>query len=304
MNRVVCLFLLGMVSCNVVSAREWTDSTGHYKFKGEYVASGDTMVILQRENKDKDLVAIDVDQLSKEDQKYLEERASEASDNPEMRTYTTISGYKVRAAVIRFMRQTVQIYRHRGKVYVNGFQYSKMPGVYRKIVPQVVNHFEDTKLTEDTFTDWVKDLKGKKKSYDCEGVLAELENGDHYAFPFFLLSKEDREALNPGYDEWASVKDDEKSKEEYSMRMRAQAMEHKKKEAERQQFAKLHLMLSGVQAGLTDVWEVTLIPANTRGMARKVIVPGRDSRQAAALAISKFPGYRAGPARQVAGGRF
>ena len=109
------------------------------------------MVILQRQNKEKDLVAIDIDQLSKQDQAYLNSQSEKESANPEMRTYTTRSGLQVRAAIIRFIRQKVEIYRHRGKAYVNGYRFEKLPGIYRRIVPEVVNYYEDTKLDADSF---------------------------------------------------------------------------------------------------------------------------------------------------------
>ena len=281
-------------------AREWTDATGRYKFKGKLVAVGDTMVILQRDNKAKDIVAVDLADLSKADRDHLEKTTEENKANPEMRTYTTRSGLRVRAAVIGYDRRNVKVYRHRGKVYVNGYQYEKLPGIYRRIVPEVVNHFERTELTEKSLANWVKELKGARKSYECEGVLAELENGDHYAFPFFLLSKVDAAALRPGYEEWVAAKDNEKLKEEYSMRVRATAIAEQKKDLQKQEFAKLHLLLLGVDVGLTDLWEVSLLPPNGRGIPRYVVVPGRNSREARNAALAKFPGYRVGAARTVA----
>lgn len=77
----------------------------------------------------------------------------------------------------------------------------------------------------------------------------------------------------------------------------AQTVADEKKELQRQQFAKLHLLLLSVDAGLTDLWEVSLLPANGRGIPRHVIVPGRNSREARATALAKFPGYRVGAAR-------
>ncbi len=74
-------------------------------------------------------------------------------------------------------------------------------------------------MDEKSFIKWVKDLGGNKKTYTCEGVLMELENGDHYAVPFFLLSEQDLAFLEPGYEQWTQAKDDEESREHYSMSM-------------------------------------------------------------------------------------
>ena len=53
-----------LMTCLTFSAvaREWTDASGHYKFKGELVAGNETMVVLEKGNKD--LVSIDIEQLS------------------------------------------------------------------------------------------------------------------------------------------------------------------------------------------------------------------------------------------------
>lgn len=297
--RMIVLFFVVSAFGSELFGREWTDASGKYKFQGELVATGNTMVIVQRDNKAKDIVAVDLKDLSEKDREFLEGLAKENPKNPELRTYTTRSGLKVQAAVIGYVRRKVEFYRHRAKVYVNGKQFEKLPGIYRRILPQVVNHFEKTRLTEETMAEWGKSLRGAKKSYECDGVLAELENGDHYVFPFFLLSKEDYDALQPGFKDWAKAKGDEKKKEEHDMRMRAQAIANRKRVTQLQQFAKLNFVLQSVDAGFTDLWEVTLMPANGQGIPRKVIVPGRNSGQASAAAMSKFPGYRAGPVRET-----
>lgn len=298
-RMIVFFFVTLLAVCSQSLAREWTDASGKYKFKGELVAVGNTMVIVQRDNKAKDIVAIDVEDLCQEDRDHLEELNEKNAKHPEMQTYTTRSGLKVRAAVLGYVRRKIDVYRHRGKVYANGIQFEKLPGIYRRILPQVINHFEKTRLNEETLPKWVKTLKGAKKTYECEGVLVELENGDHYTFPFFLLSKDDFDALEPGFKDWSKAKDDEKRKEEHDMRMRAQAMAQRKKVKQMQQFAKLHFVLQSVDAGFTDLWEVTLMPTNGQGIPRKVIVPGRNSGQASAAAMAKFPGYRAGPIRET-----
>ena len=285
--------------CLISGAREWTDASGHYKFEGDLIAGDESLIILEKKNKDRDLVAIGVDQLSRDDQKYLDDMARKAAANPEMKTWTTRKGYQVRAAAVEYVKRDVTIQRRRGHAYVNDKRFANLPGVYRKVVPGVVSHFEKIELDEDSFEKWVAKLGGKKKTYSCEGVLLELENGDLYALPFFFFSDEDLQALKPGWEQWSDEKTSEEDRKAYSMNMRAQAMAQQKRQAAVKPIARMHFQMQGVQAGLTDLWEVALYPATVRGMPRVVVVPARDSRQATQAAMAKFPGYRAGAASKV-----
>ena len=59
---------------------------------------------------------------------------------------------------------------------MNDQRVDNLPGVYRRMLPQVVNHFEGTSLADvNEFTKWVKDLKGTSKKYTVDGVLLEFD---------------------------------------------------------------------------------------------------------------------------------
>lgn len=291
------LLLLMTCIAATVEARDWVDASGHYHFKGDLVASNDTMIILEKGNKD--LVAVDIDQLSKEDQKYLDELAEKADTNPDMQTWTTRQGLKIRAAALEYVRRDVTIRRRRGKPYINDKRFDNLPGIYRKIVPGIVAHFEGIEMDEKGFPKWVRSLGSSSKKYTCEGVLLELENGDLYAVPFFFFSDADLEVLRPGWEQWVAAQDSERDKEHYSMSMRARANAERQKEAEQRQVAKLQLQLQGYQAGLFDLWEVAIFPGNGFGMPMRVVVPARNSQQARVAAVMQYPGYRAGAAGKV-----
>lgn len=299
MKRLILAFgLLVLCVTFQAEAREWVDASGNYHFSGELMARNENMIVLEDANKE--LVAVDIDQLSKEDQAYLAELAETSAANPELQTWTMRQGLQVRAAVVEFVRRDVTIRRRRGKAYVNDFRFDNLPGVYRKIVPGIVSHFEGIELDEKSFLKWVKDLGGAKKTYTCEGVLLELENGDLYAVPFFFFSPEDLKVLEPGWKEWLQSKNNERDREHYSMSMRAQLKASRKDEAERRQVAKLQLQLQGYQAGLFDLWEVVIFPPpNMRGMPMRIVVPGRNSAQARTAALTQYPGYRVGPTSKV-----
>jgi hypothetical protein len=68
------------------------------------------------------------------------------------------------------------------------------------------------------------------------------------------------------------------------------------------EIAMMQLKLQAIQAGVTSLWEVTLLPgAGQGGPPQWVVVPGRDSRQAIAAALQQNPGFVAGPVRRVSG---
>ncbi len=239
MNRLISPVLL--LTCLAVSAqsREWVDASGKYHIKADLIARNETMVVLEKGNKD--LVGIEIDQLSKQDREFLDSKKNEAEDKNDsaMQTWTTRRGLKVRGAVVEYVRRDVTIRRIRGKVYVNDKRFDNLAGIYRRIVPQVVAHFEDIELeNEKQFSQWVRDLRGAAKKYTCEGVLLELENGDLYAVPFFLFSKEDLEILQPGWEQWLAEKDD-KMREQYSLSLRAQSIANRREQANMRQVAML-----------------------------------------------------------------
>ena len=68
-----------------------------------------------------------------------------------------------------------------------------------------------------------------------------------------------------------------------------------------QQIAQMQLN-QAILSGATQLWEVSLYPGRgVAGSPQWVVMPGINSREAAANALTKYPGYVAGPVRKVAG---
>jgi hypothetical protein len=61
----------------------------------------------------------------------------------------------------------------------------------------------------------------------------------------------------------------------------------------------VELGLLSVDAGVTELWEVGLLPASTYGYPCSVLVPGRDSLSARQLAVERYPGWQVGYARKL-----
>ena len=128
----------------------------------------------------------------------------------------------------------------------------------------------------------------------------EFENGDEYSIPFFMFSNEDQAVLKQGWSSWLSVQDDHSQRDDHAFRLEALASSYARNEEQNRQIALMNLNMQAINAGLTAAWEVTLYPA--RGNPNPpmwVVMPGRNSAEAAANAVNNHPGYVAGPVRRI-----
>lgn len=295
-----CQLIVGALTCD---ARTWTDNSAQYTVDAELVALTEKAAILKRG--DDQLVSIDFEQLSDEDRAYLKtEEAKLAADKiaNKQQTWTTVGGIKIIGNVVDFVERDVTFQRRRSKVYVNDRVFDNLPDVYQKIAPRVVAHFENLPTITDkaTLERWLVRRRGQPATYKVEGVILELPSGDEYAFPFFLFRDEDLEVLKPGWDRWSAARGNYESQSSVSDELRALAAARQNDADVSHQIAKLQLGMQAVQAGVTSLWEVTLTPgAGVVGAPLWVVVPGRDSRQATEVALSRNPGYFAGPVRRV-----
>lgn len=298
-SLALCFALL---SLSVLLARTWTDITGKYTVDAELIGYTEKQVILQRT--DHHLAAVDVEQLSQADKDYLateEARLAAAELTKKPQTWTTRSGVAIIGKVVDYASKQVIIQRRRGKVYVNDRVFDNLPEVYQRIVPLVVGHFEENAVKDKkTLIGWLTHKKGAPQTYQCDGVVLEMSNGDEYAIPFFLLSESDLSLLKPGWKKWTETDKDYQARKAASTELQSLAAAQRNDAKVTQQIARLQLGLQAVEAGVTSLWEVTLYPG--RGVAGPplwVVVPGRDSRVATASALKRNPGYVAGPVRRV-----
>ena len=273
----------------VGNAREWSDASGKYKLEADLMARNDSAVVLQKE--DKSLVMVAIEELSEADQKYLESEEASPSQEAATQKWTLKNGLSFKANVVEYGQRDLTIRRRRSEIYVNDKRFDNIQPVYQKMIPKIVSHFEKVDLENlEDLEEWAKKLRGNPKTYTCEGVLFEHENGDLYAVPFFLLASEDNKKLQPG---WRAWKSEENSREEYNLAMRASAMQRQQTQQTLQDVTRLSLQLQAYGAGAFDLWEVTMVPPRG-GMPVTVVVPGRDSRQATVRAKAKYPAYGVG----------
>jgi hypothetical protein len=302
-QRIVLILTIALAAIPVsAEGRTWTDSTGNYKVEASLVAYNDTTVVLKKANHK--MLAVPIDKLSKDDRAYLEtkeavESTRQAADRTQ--AWTMASGLKVVGRVVDYGRKDVTIQERFGNIYVNDRRYDNLPEVYQKMVSRIVSHFENVTISDTReLKSWVKKLRGEPRTYTCEGVLLELENGDHYGVPFFLFSEDDMKLLSPGWGRWLAADKDRAKKEHESFLLRSQAQAYQQDQAANRQIAVMQLQMQAYQAGLFALWEVELFPGpGVAGAPLWVVVPGRDSRGAAMEAVRLNPGYVAGAVAKV-----
>jgi hypothetical protein len=288
--------------------REWKDSTGHYRLSAQLIAYNNKSVVLQKENKE--LISIDIKDLSTNDQRFLRTtKVNEqlfASANG-LKTWTLQSGLKVKGRVVEFAKRNVTFQLQNGRIYINDKLFKNLPPIYQKMAPRMVSHFEKIKIDDEAgLTKWLTKAPGQQKKFPCEGILFELENGDRYGVPMFFISAADQIALKPSWQRWLAAggnsnqQQSNQQQQQESFYLRAQTQANTENIAQIKQIAQVKLQLQAYDAGLFDLWEVGLYPpagSNSRPMS--VVVPGRNSDQAANAALRMYPGARVGPVAKV-----
>src|SRR5687767_8969833 len=97
-------------SASSLLAREWTDSTGKYKFKADLITFSDRLAVLKRG--DKKLVAVHVDKLSEADKEFIQAKQSEArssTDASQQQTWTFVNGQQAIGRVVDYARKQVTV---------------------------------------------------------------------------------------------------------------------------------------------------------------------------------------------------
>lgn len=299
----VSLFcLLVMLPCAWVEARVWTSKNGQFSLEAEAIAFSDKLVVLKKPTGE--LVAIELDQLSSEDQKFVETKeVVDATQRrfDEMQTWTGKGGMKIRGKVLAFGKRNLTVQRKLGTVHIDGKKFSALDGLHKKLLLKIISHLENKTFEDDRQLEtWAKSLGANPKVYALEGVLLQLESGDEIGVPFFLFSEEDLAVLQPGWELWLERDDSEKAREQESFLMKSAAMAYQRDRAQMQQIEMVKLELLAAATGAIDLWEVGLVPrAGAFARPTTVIVPAANSDIATAMALQRYPAFEFGGIRRV-----
>ncbi len=286
-------FTLGLLA-NLACGREWTSASGTYKLDGEAISFSETMVVLKKPTGE--LVAIELDELSKEDQEYV--KSKEVTDAhqksaDEMQTWTAKDGMKVRGRIAAYGRKELVVHRKLNEVYINDKKFSSIDALHQRVLLKILSELGQSKITDEKQLDaWARKLGATAKTYQLEGVLLQLESGDEIGVPFFLFAPEEMAILEPGWELWKERAESDESRNHESFLVRSAAMAYQQDRAATRQIEMLKLDMLGAVAGITAIWQVGLAPGpRTFGRPTSVMITAQNSELAAQMALQRYPGY-------------
>ena len=288
------------------SAREWSDLTGKHKFEGDLIAaSTDTALVRGKRG---ELEAYVVAELSEADQAFIKEYIESKKNDTaprKMQTWTGRDGLTFRGRVTGFGSKVVEISYVSGAIRVNNKPIHEIDDIYQMMIPKIVAEFDDKSVeSEKDLRFWGRRLRGKSKSFTVDGVMMQLENREDIAVPLFLFADDQRSLLEEGWDTWKAeaTKVDERNRESFLAEASA-AEYHRALETEaktNQQIQLMQLGMMAVNSGITNVWQVQLLPrSGVRARPMVVVVPAMNSAQASERAVQKYPGFVPGAIRQM-----
>jgi len=289
-------------TCTAVSLadRTWRDRSGGYEVQADLIGFNDELAILKKS--DGELLAFPIKDLSDEDRKYLESKEALAVHEVEgKQKWTMRNGLQVVGTIVSHVDKEIILQMKRGKLYVNDRPFDNLPAVYQSMLPAVIGHFENRQFANnDELKAWMVKKGFRPMKYNCEGVVMVLENGDEYAVPYFLFGDADRAFLEKGKEEPREAEVAAEVQNQQALYLQALAAQYQRDRQADRQIKMLQLGMMSVQAGLTDVWEVAMIPPNGNFyQAQSVVVPARNSLQAQQMAAQKWPGFVVGPTRRI-----
>lgn len=309
LSSIASLLLLFTVNPQSADSRTWKAGDGVYPIKGEAIAQNDTTVIIKRDRSQK-LVAVEINELSAEDQKYLERKKQQQTQATpdatagEWQNWTSASGWEIRGRVLAYGRKDLVVSNQSGAVLINGKAYANFDPLHQRVILTTLSNLEGQEFKSETdLRRFVNSLKGQPKSYPLEGVMFQLESGDQIPVPFFLFSEKDQRVLRSGWENWVAAEKDQDAqrREDFLMQQESlqyQAMQRREQQHQQMEVLKLNLLAAGT--GVTSIWEVALVPRQGMwGRPTTVVVSARNSQQAAQLALQMYPGFVVGPIRKL-----
>jgi len=309
--------------------RIWHDVTGKYSVDAKFVTADDIHVVLERP--DDKVIMVRRNQLSPEDEKYVADRfknisrvgrdtSNEPNREPERSNvaqqlnskWQFFDGEPLVGWMVGYGAEQFIVARQRGDIVVNDRKLEDLPANYEKIVRDVIASVDKTPLADrKALSSHLAKQGGGPYSYSVEGVQFQLAtDGEMPApsvtVPLGLLASEDAEAVAPGFQRWRAAQEKDVPDEVRSVvdsreslmldnYQRSRSLEA----AKRRQLQMIELQLLAADAGVTDIWQVELIPPIGYGYPFTVVVPGQNSFIAQSRAAKRFPGMKVGASRKL-----
>ena len=213
-----------------------------------------------------------------------------------------IDGQRIQGEFMGFDLKPLSIKRASSDVYVGGVLFSQLDPVYQHILPMTIAHLENAKI-EDVrdIEKWLIKSGPGPWTYKIEAVLIETPNRGSVAIPTFLLDKSVSDAISVPLRRWREAiasQESEEDRNKYFDRERfltraSMTAQTADPDVERQaRYMRLELL--AVASGVTDLWNVTLLPNSGFSYPYHVLVPGQNSDEARVTALQRFPNFTVG----------
>lgn len=308
-SALICLAILSLHPL-LAHAREWTDATGRFKVKADLLAINEDVVVLKSQGGR--LLAVEIAQLSKTDQEFLksEEAGATKLDAKDKDHVWHLQGdTKIIGRVAGYFVQELSVERRNAKLFVDGTQESDVPESVLKTLPSIVAHFETAKMKDlPELKEWLSKHGKAPHVYAVEGVRIALTSGEEAKVPIFMFASAERSLLEPGLARWKALqkeKLEEVDRSNYARReslmLSSAARAYQQDQAFKNQAQMMQLDLLAINAGVTDLWEVLLVPRTPYAYPFTVVVPARDSATAQAAAAQRYPAFTVDATRKLAG---
>ena len=306
---LACLFSILSLS-QIAQARQWSDATGRFKVEADLIAINDDVIVLK--TADARLIAVEIAQLSKVDQEFLrsEEAGATKLDAKDRDHAWRLQGdLKVIGRIAGYFAQDMVVERRNSKLWVDGTQENEVPEMVLSMLPRIVEHYETAKIKDlPDLKEWLSKHGKVPHVYAIEGVRIALTSGQEIKVPIFMFESAERALLEPGLARWKALQKEKLEDVDRSRYARREALmlssaarAYQQDQAFKNQAQLMQLELLAIDAGVTDLWEVLLLPNNPYAYPFTVVVPARDSATAQLAAARRYPGFTVDATRKLAG---
>lgn len=186
--------------------RLWSDVSGEYSARAALVDEDDQTVILKKTSGR--LIAVTKSELSRADRDFLQtdeakRMIAKHAPEPNEHLWNLKDGATLCGRVTRYGCHEMFMRHDHGVIYVDGRDLLSYPEAYQTTVREIVEYFAQEKILDNqALVTWMARQHGESWRFLCEGVRIAWDNGEDYAVPFFLFSKENEAFLRPGYEKW------------------------------------------------------------------------------------------------------
>ncbi len=130
MRTITAVFSLAFVllASTAAPARQWSDATGRFKVEADLIAINDDVVVLK--SKDGRLIAVEIAQLSKQDQDFLrseEAGATKLDAKDKDHVWRLQADLKVIGRIAGYFAEDLAVERRNAKLFVNGTEKATCP---------------------------------------------------------------------------------------------------------------------------------------------------------------------------------